>query len=140
LVIRGGQLVDGTGEAARTADVAVRDGIIVETGKVSGRGARNVDAGGAVVAPGFVDIHTHYDGQATWDRQLQPSSWHYRAAGSDRRIAPFYEALALFRNAGIFRGIAQRAAAGTATAANAAEQGATASAYLDRALAVTRKS
>src|SRR5689334_10632954 len=76
LVIRDGSLVDGTGGPARTGDVAVRDGIIVEIGRVRGRGARNVDAAGAVVAPGFVDIHTHYNGQATWDRQLQPSSWH----------------------------------------------------------------
>ena len=76
LVIRGGQLVDGTGGPARTADVAVRDGVVIEVGQVGGRGAREVDAAGAVVAPGFVDIHTHYDGQATWDKQLQPSSWH----------------------------------------------------------------
>ena len=76
LVIRGGNVIDGTGAPARTADVAIRDGVVVEVGKVSGKGEREVDADGAVVAPGFVDIHTHYDGQATWDNYLQPSSWH----------------------------------------------------------------
>lgn len=76
LVIRGGTVVDGTGGAARRADVAVRDGIIVAVGRVSERGKREMQADGAVVAPGFVDIHTHYDGQATWDSRLQPSSWH----------------------------------------------------------------
>ena len=76
LVIRGGTVIDGTGESRRGADVAIRDGIVVEVGRVSGRGAREVDADGALVTPGFVDIHTHYDGQATWDNFLQPSSWH----------------------------------------------------------------
>jgi N-acyl-D-aspartate/D-glutamate deacylase len=76
LVIRSGTVVDGTGAAPRTADVAIRDGVVVEVGTVSGRGAREVDAAGALVTPGFVDIHTHYDGQATWDSHLQPSSWH----------------------------------------------------------------
>jgi N-acyl-D-aspartate/D-glutamate deacylase len=76
LVIRGGTVIDGTGAPARTADVAVRDGLVVEVGKVAGKGDREVDADGALVAPGFVDIHTHYDGQATWDNHLQPSSWH----------------------------------------------------------------
>jgi N-acyl-D-aspartate/D-glutamate deacylase len=76
LVVRGGTVVDGTGAPRRTADVAVRDGRIVEVGRVSGRGAREIGADGAVVAPGFVDVHTHYDGQATWDSRLQPSAWH----------------------------------------------------------------
>src|SRR3954452_15235449 len=76
VVIRGGTVVDGTGAPRRTADVAVRDGRIAEVGRVAGRGAREIDADGAVVAPGFVDIHTHYDGQATWDSRLQPSAWH----------------------------------------------------------------
>jgi len=76
LVIRGGTLIDGTGAGRRTADVAVKDGVIAETGKVSGRGHREVEADGRLVQPGFVDIHTHYDGQATWDSQLAPSSWH----------------------------------------------------------------
>lgn len=76
LVVRGGTLVDGTGTPPVTADVAVRDGIVVEVGRVSGRGTREIDADGALVIPGFVDVHTHYDGQATWDDRLQPSSWH----------------------------------------------------------------
>src|ERR1700759_4407453 len=76
LVVRAGSVHDGNGGPARTADVAVAGDGIVEVGRVSGRGRREIDADGAVVAPGFVDIHTHYDGQATWDSRLQPSSWH----------------------------------------------------------------
>jgi N-acyl-D-aspartate/D-glutamate deacylase len=76
LVIRSGTVVDGTGADARTADVAIRGDRIIEVGAVDGRGAREIDAAGAVVTPGFVDIHTHYDGQATWDERLQPSSGH----------------------------------------------------------------
>ena len=76
LVIRGGTVVDGTGAPARTADVAVAGDRIVEVGRVDGRGRRELDAAGALVTPGFVDIHTHYDGQATWDERLAPSSDH----------------------------------------------------------------
>ncbi len=76
LVIRGGTVVDGTGAPARTADVAVRDGRIVEVGRVDGAARRVVDADGLLVTPGFVDVHTHYDGQATWDPHLTPSCWH----------------------------------------------------------------
>jgi N-acyl-D-aspartate/D-glutamate deacylase len=76
VVIRGGTLVDGTGAPRRTADVAVRDGRVVEVGRVSSTARRVIDADGALVTPGFVDIHTHYDGQATWDSRLQPSSGH----------------------------------------------------------------
>ena len=76
IVIRGGTVIDGTGAPRRTADVAISDGVIVEVGMVSGRGHREVDAAGALVTPGFVDVHTHYDGQATWDNRLQPSSDH----------------------------------------------------------------
>jgi N-acyl-D-aspartate/D-glutamate deacylase len=76
LVIRGGTVVDGTGAAARTADVAVRDGIVTDVGRVSGRARRTVDADGLLVTPGFVDIHAHYDGQASWDERMIPSSWH----------------------------------------------------------------
>jgi N-acyl-D-aspartate/D-glutamate deacylase len=76
LVIRAGTLVDGTGATPVTADVAVDGGLVTEVGRVAGTGRREVDADGLVVAPGFVDIHTHYDGQATWDTRLQPSSWH----------------------------------------------------------------
>ena len=76
LVVRGGTLVDGTGVPARTADVAISDGRITEVGRVTGAARRTLDADGLLVTPGFVDIHTHYDGQATWDPQLAPSSWH----------------------------------------------------------------
>jgi N-acyl-D-amino-acid deacylase len=76
LVIRGGTVVDGTGAPAVTADVAVDEGRITEVGKVDERGERELDADGLVVAPGWVDIHTHYDGQVTWDPELTPSSWH----------------------------------------------------------------
>ncbi|MEX5635875.1 N-acyl-D-amino-acid deacylase family protein [Parafrankia sp. FMc2] len=76
LVVRSGTVVDGSGGEPFLGDVAVRDGLVVEVGTVAGRGTREIDAEGAVVAPGFVDIHTHYDGQAVWDSTLQPSSWH----------------------------------------------------------------
>ncbi len=76
LVIRGGTVVDGTGAAPRVADVAVSGGTIVEVGTVDSEGAREIDATGQVVTPGFVDIHTHYDGQVTWDDTLSPTSWH----------------------------------------------------------------
>jgi len=76
LVIRGGRVVDGSGAPAVAADIAIRDGQITQVGEVAERGAREIDARGLVVAPGFVDIHTHYDGQATWDERLTPSSWH----------------------------------------------------------------
>ena len=76
LVVRGGTVADGTGAATRDADVAVKDGRIAAVGKISAKGREEIDAKGLLVTPGFVDIHTHYDGQATWDSHLQPSSWH----------------------------------------------------------------
>lgn len=76
LVVRGGQVIDGTGSEEVVADVAVQDGRIVAVGQVDGRGHREVDADGALVTPGFVDIHTHYDGQATWANRMSPSSHH----------------------------------------------------------------
>ncbi len=76
LVIRGGQIVDGSGAPGFAGDVAVKDGRIAAVGEVSGRGSEEIDAKGLLVTPGFVDVHTHYDGQATWDQRLQPSSWH----------------------------------------------------------------
>ena len=76
LVIRGGTVVDGTGGATFDADVAVKDGRIAQVGRVAGSGLEEIDARGRIVTPGFVDVHTHYDGQATWDSRLQPSSWH----------------------------------------------------------------
>ena len=74
VVIKGGTVVDGTGEPAYTADVGVRDGRIVALGDVSEPAARVVDADGALVTPGWVDVHTHYDGQVTWDDALEPSA------------------------------------------------------------------
>ncbi len=76
LVIRNGLLVDGTGSPPREGDVAVSEGRIAAVGRVSGASARTIDADGLTVTPGFVDIHTHYDGQATWDPQLAPSCYH----------------------------------------------------------------
>ncbi len=76
LVIRNGTLIDGSNSPRRAADVAVRNGKISEVGQIDGKGKREIDADGRLVQPGFVDIHTHYDGQATWDSQLAPSSWH----------------------------------------------------------------
>ncbi|MDB5480303.1 MAG: D-amino acid aminohydrolase [Caulobacteraceae bacterium] len=76
LVIRGGRVVDGSGGVAFEADVAVKDGRIAAVGHIGAAGAEEIDARGRLVTPGFVDIHTHYDGQATWDGRMQPSSWH----------------------------------------------------------------
>jgi len=76
LVLRGGTLVDGTGADPVAADVAVRDGRIAAVGTVTGRGGEEIDAAGAIVTPGFVDVHTHYDGQVTWEHVLSPSSGH----------------------------------------------------------------
>ncbi|MFZ0250614.1 MAG: amidohydrolase family protein [Acidimicrobiales bacterium] len=76
LIVKGGMLVDGTGEAARPADVAVDAGRITEVGAVQGGAARIIEADGLLVTPGWVDVHTHYDGQVTWDTELAPSSWH----------------------------------------------------------------
>jgi N-acyl-D-amino-acid deacylase len=76
LVVRNGQVVDGSGAPGRPADVAIDGDRIVHVGSVDSRGRREVDADGLVVTPGFVDIHTHYDGQATWDPEVSPSSWH----------------------------------------------------------------
>jgi N-acyl-D-amino-acid deacylase len=73
----GGTVVDGTGAPARTADVTVSDGRVTGVGDHRGEEAtRTIDADGLLVTPGWVDIHTHYDGQATWDEVLAPSSWH----------------------------------------------------------------
>jgi len=76
LIVRGGMIVDGSGEAPREGDVAVKDGRIVAVGRVEGEAREEIDAHGLAVTPGFVDIHTHYDGQVTWDAHLTPSCWH----------------------------------------------------------------
>jgi N-acyl-D-aspartate/D-glutamate deacylase len=76
LVVRAGTVVDGTGTPGRTADVAVNGGVITEVGRVGERGRQEIDADGALVTPGFVDIHTHFDGQVTWDPELTPTGWH----------------------------------------------------------------
>ena len=76
LIVRNGTVVDGTGKAGFAADVAITDGRIVDVGKVSGRAATQIDAAGRVVAPGFIDVHTHYDAQVFWDPRLTPSSNH----------------------------------------------------------------
>ncbi len=76
LVIRNGMVVDGTGAKPYHADVAIDGGLITAVGKISAAGREEIDAHGQIVTPGFVDIHTHYDGQATWDQEMGPSSWH----------------------------------------------------------------
>ncbi|HPU52683.1 MAG TPA: amidohydrolase family protein [Burkholderiaceae bacterium] len=76
LIIRGGMVHDGLGGAPRRADVAVKDGRIAAIGEVSGTATEVMQAGGLIVTPGFVDVHTHYDGQATWENRLAPSSGH----------------------------------------------------------------
>ena len=76
LVLRGGTIIDGTGGESFEGDVAITNGVITEVGSVSGKGVEEIDARGQVVTPGFVDIHTHYDGQATWTGAISPSSLH----------------------------------------------------------------
>ncbi|WP_422742424.1 N-acyl-D-amino-acid deacylase family protein [Mycobacterium sp. WMMD1722] len=76
LVIRHGTIVDGLGGEPFTGDVAVRDGVIAAVGTVAGTGVRELDAAGLLVTPGFVDLHTHYDGQAIWSERMTPSSAH----------------------------------------------------------------
>src|SRR5277367_5075268 len=76
LVVRNGKIVDGRGAPAFNGDVAIDDGVISSVGAKAGAARREIDAAGLVVTPGWVDIHTHYDGQVTWDPYLSPSSWH----------------------------------------------------------------
>ena len=76
VVIRGGTVIDGTGDKPRTADVAIDDGRVSVVGRVTDAAKRDIDADGLAVTPGFVDIHTHYDAQATWDPHLTPSGLH----------------------------------------------------------------
>jgi N-acyl-D-amino-acid deacylase len=76
IVIRGGRIIDGTGNAAFSGDVAINGGRIAAVGSKQGPGKREIDADGLMVTPGWVDVHTHYDGQAMWDPLLAPSCWH----------------------------------------------------------------
>ena len=76
LILRDAEIVDGTGEERFRGDLAVKDGLVTEIGKVSGSAKREIRADGRLLTPGFVDIHTHYDAQATWDPNLLPSGWH----------------------------------------------------------------
>lgn len=76
LVIRGGTLADGSGTPLRPADIAISGGLIAEVGQVSGTGMEEIDATGKLVTPGWVDVHTHYDGQVTWSNRIDPSSGH----------------------------------------------------------------
>src|SRR5512141_1555461 len=77
LVVRNAHLVAGTGVAARHADIAIdTSGVVAAIGDDVGRGAEEIDAEGRLVTPGWVDVHTHYDGQATWDPEVSPSGWH----------------------------------------------------------------
>ncbi|HLI81216.1 MAG TPA: amidohydrolase family protein, partial [Candidatus Binataceae bacterium] len=76
LLIKNGTVVDGTGSPRCMADVAVKDGVIAEIGKIKDGAKKTIDADGLIVAPGFVDPHTHYDAQICWDPQITSSSWH----------------------------------------------------------------
>jgi N-acyl-D-aspartate/D-glutamate deacylase len=76
LVIRGASVADGTGAAATTADIGIAGGVIRDIGRIAAPGAREIDADGAIVTPGFIDVHTHYDGQVSWDGEMLPSAAH----------------------------------------------------------------
>ena len=74
IIIRRGNIVDGTGAEPRLADVAITDGIIAAVGQIDGTAAAEIDAIGLLVTPGFIYLHTHYDGQAVWSQRMNPSS------------------------------------------------------------------
>jgi N-acyl-D-aspartate/D-glutamate deacylase len=76
IVVRGGTVIDGTNSEPFEADVGISGGKIAEIGKIADRGTEEIDARGRIVTPGFVDIHTHYDGQVSWSNRLSPSSTH----------------------------------------------------------------
>ena len=75
-LIKAGTVIDGSGDAPVSADIGIKDGIVSEIGRINSRATRTIDADGALVTPGLVDIHTHYDGQATWASRMAPSSHH----------------------------------------------------------------
>ncbi|MBT4910871.1 MAG: amidohydrolase family protein, partial [Alphaproteobacteria bacterium] len=78
LIIRNGTIIDGSGGPEKVSDILIKDGFIEKIGNLDNdyNSKKEIDASGFIVTPGFVDIHTHYDGQATWDNYLSPSSWH----------------------------------------------------------------
>ena len=77
LIVRNGTVIDGSGADPRQCDVAIKDGRIASLNPgPHATASRVIDAAGKLVTPGFVDVHTHYDGQATWDQEMAPSSWH----------------------------------------------------------------
>ena len=76
LVIRNGKIVDGSGQPSFMGDIAIQGDRIVKIGLVEESGSKEIDAEGNLVTPGWVDIHTHYDGQVCWDEYLTPSCWH----------------------------------------------------------------
>ena len=76
LVVRGATIYDGSGSSPIAGDIAIEGGVIVAVGGFAGRAQQTIEADGAIVTPGFVDVHTHYDAQAAWDGELGPSSWH----------------------------------------------------------------
>ena len=76
LLIKNGQIIDGTGKPSFLSDIGIKDGIIKKIGKINESAKKIIDAKNLIISPGFVDIHTHYDGQAIWDIQLAPSSLH----------------------------------------------------------------
>ena len=76
IIIRSGTIIDGSGADRFEADIAIKDGKIASIGKIDEGAHQEIDARGKLVTPGWVDVHTHYDGQATWDPLLAPSSWH----------------------------------------------------------------
>ena len=76
MIIRNGTIIDGTGRDRYVADIGINDGKIVKIGEIKESSDNIIDAENKLVTPGWVDVHTHYDGQATWDPILAPSSWH----------------------------------------------------------------
>ena len=85
LVVRNARIIDGSGSPEFAGDLAVSDGVVTDVGNVDGLSHQEIDADGQLVLPGWVDIHTHYDGQATWDPEMTPSSWWVRAGSSGER-------------------------------------------------------